>query len=757
MSKSFLITINGRVQGVGFRPWVYRVAKEHGLKGTVSNDESGVIIYIKGNESNCLDFYESLISDPPPLSRIDGHQISEVSNADFEHFRIVESGRGSNLNLQLTPDFAICDECCSEITDSRNRRFQYPFISCVNCGPRWTITKAFPFERDQTSMNSYQMCPGCLKEYNSPEDRRFHSQTNSCSECGIDYWLTNHIGDRIELVKEEIFEKLAALLKQGQIIAIRNNTGYLLCCDATSAAAVTELRKRKRRPAKPFAVMYPSMKMLNEDFMVSEKEDYWLRSVERPIVILKSLQNKLRLAVEAVAPGLDQMGIMLPYSGILKLLASELDFPIVATSGNMHGCPIIADRDEAQQKLEKVTDYFLHHDLEILNSQDDSVLKISPINQQPILFRRSRGFAPNYPSRVEGGENNPLAMGAQMKSTVGFIPNDYIYLTQYLGVLDNYEVYQRFEETVGKFEFIFNKKPGRILVDAHKGYQATLLGEKISHEFGIPINHIQHHKAHFAAILGEHRLFNTDEPVLGVIWDGTGLGDDNQIWGGEFFTYDGEGMKRRAHFNYYNWLAGDKMAKEPRLSLFSIAEGKLGDLLQSKFTEEELNIYNSLLRNNKLKSSSVGRLFDAVASLLDICDLNGYEGEAPMLLEAAIEEPHSHAFKPYIEVAAIEEIDTKGIISGIYNDVLHRVDRSQIILNFLYTLVKIVFDLAALEGARKICFSGGVFQNSTLVDMLIIHAKEEYELFFHEEISPNDENIAYGQLMYYLNCTDDNS
>ncbi|NCP89402.1 MAG: carbamoyltransferase HypF, partial [Flavobacteriales bacterium] len=499
MQNTYKILISGQVQGVGFRPYVYNLAREFLLKGSVSNDEHGVIILVQGSEKSTHSFYEKLISFPPPVSKIKKSSIHEIQYPKFDDFNIVPSKKSGQLDLILTPDFAICDDCQKDIKNSENRRYNYPFTTCVHCGPRWAITKTFPFERSHTSMDDFPMCDDCIKEYTNPEDRRFHSQTNTCKTCGIDLFLVDNSGKKVEVSKNDLFKSVANLLLEGNVIAIKNTSGYLLCCHAENGQVVQKLRDKKHRPNKPFAVLYPSLVALKKELPITEKQEQSLKSVERPINIINSKGFKGKINLEAVAPGLNQIGIMLPYSGILQLLANQLKFPIVATSGNIHGSPIINDFEEAFLKLNHVADYFLNHHLKIVHPQDDAVVKFSKKYITEVLFRRSRGYAPNLFDISVKSDKKIMALGAHLKSTIAYAPNSYVYLSQYLGNLDNFDVYKRFTEVVQDFINVFEQKPDVLLVDSHSGYQSTLYGEELSIKDKIELHKIQHHKAHFAS------------------------------------------------------------------------------------------------------------------------------------------------------------------------------------------------------------------------------------------------------------------
>jgi hydrogenase maturation protein HypF len=745
---TYKITISGQVQGVGFRPFVYGLAKSFSLTGTVSNNEEGVIIFVTGHKDSIQQFFEKLLKNPPPVSKIKNSKILEVENMEFTDFNIIPSIKSGQVNLPLTPDFAICDDCKKDIQDPKNRRFNYPFTTCVNCGPRWAITNTFPFERNHTSLADFPMCNECEKEYSNPADRRFHSQTNTCHTCGIELILLDNSGNKIDLTPQSIFKKIAKLLADGNIVAIKNTGGYLLCCNAENAAVVKKLRNKKNRPKKPFAVLFPSMEFLQNDLKINELQHKSLTSAERPINIIILRNYKGKIALNGVAPGLNQLGVMLPYSGILQLLANELNFPIIATSGNIHSSPIIGNNEEAFEKLQQVADYFVQHNLEISHPQDDSVLKFSAKFNQQVLFRRARGYAPNYFEAKLNSKEKIIAMGADLKSSIAFYPNKYLYVSQYLGNLQNFDVYNRFTSTVNSFISIFEKQPEVVLADKHPGYQSSQFGKELAHKNKSKLVEIQHHKAHFSAILGEHQLFS--EKVLGVVFDGTGYGEDGNIWGGEFFDYEANKIERINHITYFDWLLGDKMAKEPRLSLLSLASDDMLEVLQEKFTAYELKTYHTLKNTNTLKTSSVGRLFDAVASLLNITDYNTYEGEAAILLENSISRYDIKSCKSYLS-APEKGVSSTEIIKNMVDDFQNGNPKDQLILNFLYTLAFSIIEIAKSNNYKHMAFSGGVFQNTTLVDLIIELAPKEIKLYFHKDLSPNDENISFGQLMYYLN------
>lgn len=736
---------------MGFRPFVYREALASGLRGHVSNNEVGVEVIASGPRQNLVSFYDKITREAPAIARVVRHRFKEIPFQSFEHFSIRDSAKNSTLNLQLTPDFALCTDCRQELNDPHNRRFGYPFISCVNCGPRWALTKTFPFEREHTSMQAFNMCDACTEEYRNPGDRRFHAQTNSCAGCGIKYRITEAHEVPVSVKNGNVFEQLAIFLEAGKIIALKNTSGYLLCCDATKKKSVETLRIRKKRPTKPFAVLYPSLEALELDFSLHTAERKALTSAERPIVLLTTESYRGEAALDVIAPGLHQLGVMLPYTGILEQLSRACPKPLIATSGNIHGAPICFSEAQAHEKLSGVADYFFEHDLEIIHSQDDSVLRFSPPESIPILLRRGRGFAPNYSQPLStSGSTGLMALGADLKSSVGFIPNDFLYISEYIGNLENYEVFERFIELISGFTTLFQTRPTALLTDTHPGYHSTRYGMELSEKWNIPAHQIPHHRAHFAAVLGENDLFKGTEPILGVVWDGTGYGEDGHVWGGEFFRFDEGSVARVGQVAYFDWLAGDTMAKNPRLSLFSLLEEP--EFVQDKFSVHTWELYRKVKSANTLKTSSMGRLFDAVASLLGICDLNSYEGEAAMLLEAATRTFEIDKASRLVRLDDSGNIPAQQLIGELKNRWISGQRPGQLAGDFIFTLANLILEKAKQEGISKIACSGGVFQNALLVELLCELSAGSFELFFHRELSPNDENIPFGQLMYHLNC-----
>lgn len=753
MNPSFQITISGSVQGVGFRPFVYHLAIKSGLKGYVSNNEFGVVILLQESEKTATEFYNEIRKKHPKNARINEIRIAEVvSEEQFNLFFIKPTQKNIAINFPLTPDFAICKDCKAELLTPENTRYYYPFISCTSCGPRYAIAEKFPFERENTSMNEFKMCDTCLEEYSNPDDRRFHSQTNSCPDCGVQISFTANNGAIISGTNKEIFETISEKLSEGKIIAVKNTSGYLLLCDATNPEAIREMRNRKKRLTKPFAVLFPDIKQIEYQLFCHKTEKKLLQSPQAPIVIL-DLKKQTALAVDQIAPNMQSIGAMLPNSGVLHLISNLFQKPLVATSGNFNGASIFSDQSEATKALNPIADFYLHHDLEIKNSQDDSVIKFSRKNKQKIILRRARGFAPNTDySFLQNNSEKILCLGATLKNTITITPNQQVYTCEYIGNLLNYDTYNRFEKKIKNYQKTFNFFPRVIVCDQHPNYE----NNKIVTDFkktddSIQTIKIHHHEAHFAAILGEKKLWKKSK-VLGVIWDGAGFGTETEIFGGEFFKYDHNLITRIGHLDYFSWILGDQMAKSPKMSALSISRNNT--YYQSFFDNNELKIYSKHIKNCSIKTSSIGRLIDAAAFTLGFRNAVLFEGEAAMYLENLAQRAFNKSnlkLKDYLQDEKITHlIPAKKLLMQIVKEVRNSINPEIIALNFHFTLIKCIEKIAFHSKSKEIAFSGGVFQNSVLIDLIIDHLRPKYKLHFHEMLSPNDENISFGQLNHYL-------
>lgn len=751
--QAFHIHITGMVQGVGFRPWVHKLATRFQLDGSVLNGLDGVHIYCAGNENIVEEFYQYLIQHPPVQSIITAHSKKPSSVSIKKGFYIQKSDFQNSVQMLITPDITICDDCKREIRNVENRRHQYPFTTCVNCGPRYSITTALPYDRVHTSMQAIQTCPECSGEYLDLQDARYHSQTNSCPDCCIEMHLFEKDGQEIKYKQAEYVEQIVQLLKEGKIIAVKGIGGYLLLADATNEQSIKLLRKRKFRPAKPFAILYADIEMALADLSISPLELTALKDKSSPIVLcdLKAFPEN-GICNNQIAPALHNIGAMLPSSGLLQLIADHFGKPLVATSANISGSPIIYKDDAAILLLSSVADYILTYDREILAPQDDSVIKISNRGQKMIL-RRSRGMAPNYyPNTISNVSNSVLAMGAELKATFTISKDSLIFISQFLGDQESVESQDSYDASLQHVSALLHFKPSQILMDSHPRYFVSEKGKDLSLKFQVPIHKIQHHEAHFAAVLAENKLMDVKEPVLGIIWDGAGFGTDEQIWGGEVFIYDQDEIKRTAHLKYFPQLMGDKMSKEPRLSAFSILRNfpLAQNLIQKHFSEQEWNFYHQAIQQpNLVYTSSMGRLIDAVACILGITPISSYEGEAAMLLEALAQKCKSRTYD-YYHLPLIEgEFDWTVLMNELIHDWFQKEANEVIAWKFFYSLAKAIARTSNHFFIDKIAFSGGVFQNALLVDMIIEILQHKRQIYFHSQLSPNDECISFGQLAWF--------
>ena len=747
------IHINGLVQGVGFRPTVQQLAIQMGIDGWVRNGSDGVHILCKTNPENALAFYQQLLQSPPSNAIISKHHFELTQEDCVSGFHIVPSTKEQHSNMMLTPDLAPCDHCRKTIASNDNRRNAYAFTTCLQCGPRYSIVKALPYDRANTSMASMQQCPLCQEEYDRVTDQRHHSQTNSCKNCAIQMHLFKYPLQEISCTQDQIPTILSSYVQEGKILAIKAVGGYLLVCDASNQDAIARLRKRKQRPRKPFALLYADIEMLQADLSISATEMSALKEKSAPIVlckIKKNTENNLDLA--GIAPGLTRMGAMLPASPLLQLLANSFGKPMVATSGNLSGSPILYQDQKAKEWLLGIADYLLSYDREILAPQDDSLLQFSSRGQR-IILRRSRGLAPNfYPIHFQLKREKILAMGAELKSSFAIATGEQIFVSQFLGDQQSLESQMAYEDALNQVSHLLDFEPSKILIDQHPGYQVSESGKKIATQSQIPLIGIQHHEAHFAAVLAENNLLGTQEPVLGFIWDGAGFGHDGQIWGGEVLIYDQKKFHRAAHLAYFPQLLGNKMNKEPRLSALSLLKEfpVAQKLIRKYFTETEWQFYQQLLsRPIEIQTSSMGRLIDAVACILGICPIAGFEGEAAMQLESLANQCTYPVYDAYHLPITNGIIDWKPLLQEIIHDWQQKEPNEVIAWKFFYSLAKAIAKVSSHFFIDKLAFSGGVFQNAILTDLIMEQLQHKRALFYHQQLSPNDECISLGQLAWY--------
>jgi hydrogenase maturation protein HypF len=749
--KSWKIHIEGQVQGVGFRPFVYRLAQAEGLLGRVSNGVDGVRMTLNANESQLKSFLTKIKNEAPRAALIVRVTCHETKWQAFQEFSIVESDEQGKTDLLLTPDLGICPKCKADLETEGGRRAGYAFTTCTNCGPRYSIINSLPYDRHRTEMADFPMCPACTEEYHSPDNRRFFSQTNSCPECAVQLHID---GDNKPCSQSEILKAVTTSWRQGKIVALKGIGGFLLTCDASNVKAIKTLRSRKYRPDKPLAVMFGSTGEVAKHFKLSKEESEALESLNAPIVLLsdKIGANELPLAREAIAPGLDRVGIMLPCAPLFDLLLKAFGGPIIATSGNLSGEPIVYQDREAGDTLGSVADLIITNNREVLVPQDDSVVAFSH-HQRPVFLRRSRGYAPTYVHTNDDlPETDILATGADLKSVFALQHGNNTYLSQYLGDLGSYSSQQNYQRTLSHLQQLLQAVPSLVLADLHPDYAASQLAEAYATANKLPLVRVQHHEAHFAAVLLENNLLEVrNTPVLGIIWDGTGYGSDGQIWGGESFVFEAGTFTRVGQLAYYPHFAGDKLAKEPRLAALAIA----GDLpiartaVEEKFTPPEYRIYQQLRTSAKRGCSSMGRLFDAVASLLGCCDQQSYEGMAASRLETMARKGLADA-QLLGGYAVCLNRSGNFAAETIIKAILEDENRTEIkAARFHLTLVSLVEQSALKWGTKEIAFSGGVFQNILLVELLTEILSKSYQIHFQKFVSPNDECVALGQLAHY--------
>ncbi|GAB6065722.1 carbamoyltransferase HypF [Aquifex pyrophilus] len=735
------VKLKGAVQGVGFRPFVYRIAKELGLKGYVINDSRGVEIEVEGEEELLHKFLLRLSKEKPPLARIYSREVLFLEPIGYKDFEIRKSNEEGEKEVLILPDISTCEDCLRELFDPKDRRYRYPFINCTNCGPRFTIIEKLPYDRKNTTMKVFKMCEECEREYKNPLDRRFHAQPNACPKCGPHVTLYDNEGNLIAR-REEALEKLVRLIREGKIVAVKGIGGFHLVCDATNEEAVRELRKRKRRKEKPFAVMFRDLKQVEEYANPTELEKALLLSPERPIVLI---EKKKELA-PSVAPYLRRVGAFLPYSPLHHLILSSLDFPVVATSGNLSDEPIVKDNEEAFEKLSELSDFILLHNRDIKRRCDDSVVKV--VGGIPTFIRRSRGYAPLPVELPLSSDRKVLAVGGMLKNTFAIAFGNKAFPSQHIGDIDSITNLKAFEREVYDFMKLYEFEPDVIVCDMHPRYETTRWAVEFARERGIKLVKVQHHYAHILSCMAENKV---KEKVLGIAWDGTGYGEDGTLWGGEFLVCDYRDYERAFYFKPFRLIGGEKAVKEPRRVALSLLFELFGDKALGMelptlkaFSEKELeNLFKVWKRGiNSPLSSSVGRLFDAVSSLLGIRQVLSYEGQGAMMIEDLYDHTE-RGFYPY----TIKEgkIFWEEIISAL----IEERDPRRASTRFINTLARICLDIAKEIGIPKVCLSGGVMQNDPLVSKIKELLEEEgFKVFTHQKVSPNDSGLCVGQAVY---------
>lgn len=740
------IRVRGAVQGVGYRPFVYALAVARGLNGWVRNNGEGVVIQVAGTEQSIDSLIHALTAEAPSAARIAGMTVREISPPTERGFRILQSETSDAATAAITPDLATCPECVRELFLSTDRRFQYPFLNCTQCGPRFSIIERIPYDRPNTSMRGFAMCARCQREYDQPDDRRFHAQPNACPDCGPHLTLWDERGQVLNL-REDAWKEAAAWIRRGRIVAVKGIGGFHLLVDARNDEAVRRLRQRKQREEKPLAVMFPDIDAIANCAQVSPLERDTLCSAAAPIVLLVKAPSGSCALAASIAPGQSCIGALLPYTPLYHLLMRELNFPVVATSGNLSDEPICIHEQDALSRLNGIADGFLVNDRPIVRPVDDSVVRVAAGGV--MVLRRSRGYAP-YPLNLDGPLDEPvLAVGGHMKNVVGMAFGHTAYLSQHVGDLDTEPATHAFEDAVGMLQSLYDRRPARVVCDAHPDYRSTHWAR--ASEW--PVVTTQHHHAHIVSCMVEHQLRGK---VCGIAWDGTGYGTDGAIWGGEWLWASRTEYRRAAHFRYFRLPGGEQAIREPRRCALGLLYACYGaELFQwpdmptlMAFMPSELNVLRPMLERGVQSpwTSSAGRLFDAVASLIGLRQRTRYEGQAAMELEAAANAA-AHDARAYEWAYTSEQLDWAPMVRQIVEDVRAGIPQEIIARAFHRALIEGMVTMAQAIGESRVVLSGGCFQNVLLLEGAIQALKAAgLEPYWHREIPPNDGGLALGQL-----------
>ncbi|ADV45352.1 carbamoyltransferase HypF [Nitratifractor salsuginis] len=748
------LRIRGIVQGVGFRPYLYRLAKRYGLNGFVRNDERGVETVIEGEAAALEAFLQALSAELPPLARIDGMEVHEIPAAGYESFEILSSHSSSDKSTAVSPDIALCDACLAEMRDPCNRRFGHPFITCTDCGPRYSIIRTVPYDRPNTSMARFPMCDKCRAEYEDPASRRYHAQPIACPECGpvLQFWRkTGMEKGRWEVEDGEqgsLIEKAAKMIREGKIVAVKGLGGFHLVCDASNAEAVAALRRRKRRPSKPFAVMVKDLAMARSLAQIDAGEEALLRSKERPIVLLKKADPYLSAIVDdPIAPGIDRIGLMLPYTPLHHLFFDFLDVPLIATSANLSDEPIIREGKELREKLGGVIDAVLDHNREIVNACDDSVAQIVAGRVQ--WLRVARGIAPLTLQLDKTIDKPMLAVGGNQKNTLALAFESKIVLSPHIGDLGTLEAMEYFDRTVKTFERFYDFKPQIILCDLHPRYESRRWAERYKAKNpSVELHSLQHHYAHALAVMAEH---NWRSKALAIVWDGTGYGSDGTIWGAEALLCDAGSFDRVASLRPFRLLGGERATREPRrvalamlFELLSLEEVlALDSPTVAAFKPREIRLLHQAWKRgaNAPLASSMGRLFDVFASLTGLCQHLGYEGESGLRLEAEATRKSMRGDAGELLTLREGQIDWEPLLKRLIRG--ESVSASA----FIHALAESIVKIAERYPDLPVILSGGVFQNKTLLERVLPLLKNR-EVLLPRQVAPNDGAIALGQVWW---------
>ena len=739
------IVVKGIVQGVGFRPFIYKNATKNNLKGFVNNTSKGVFIEVEGYEEDITSFIEEIKHKPPVLSKVTDIKIIDKEIEGYTNFKIIESKEEEEAITLISPDIAICDDCLRDIRDKNNRRYRYAFTNCTNCGPRFSITKKVPYDRENTTMDVFQMCSECREEYNDPLNRRFHAQPNGCSKCGPRVYICNKEGNKI--ISNDPIKDIVKEIKNGKIVAIKGIGGFHLACDAKNKEVINELRKRKKRPRKPLAVMMRDIETVKKYCDVNELEERILLGNKKPILLLDKKRNSL-LPKELTNYQNGKLGVMLPYMPVHHILFSEDIDILVMTSANISGEPMVYKNHEAIEKLKGIADFYLMNNRHIYIPIDDSVSRVV-LGKERVL-RNARGYAPKSMEIKDMAYS--IALGANSNNTFAIANNENIFFSNYIGDLANYNTWQHYINSLEHMKGIYKIDPKSYFYDLHPNfYQNELLKEIKTKKIGI-----QHHHAHIVACMAEHSL---EEEVIGIAFDGTGYGIDGKLWGGEFFICDKERFKRLAHINYIALPGGEGAIREP----WKIAISYLYDIFKEDYAayvpkhlqEKKHQIITEIIKKdiNSPKASSIGRLFDAVAALLGFDAKITFQGEAAIDLENLCCRDDQSFYQYNISLEdGIYIIDCKPLIKSVVIEVIDGIDKELIARRFHNTIIKFTIELCEIlrkeYNLSSVVLSGGVFQNEILlINIYKELIKRDFKVYIHEQIPANDEGISIGQMI----------
>jgi len=776
-TKRLRVEIHGAVQGVGFRPYVYRLATELALAGWVINDTRGVFIEVEGDEAALARFLERLPNDKPPRAIIHTLDVAWIEPLGETRFEIRHSDEAGAKTVLVLPDIATCDDCLREVFDARERRAHYPFTNCTNCGPRFSIIEALPYDRPNTTMRHFTMCPDCQREYDDPRNRRFHAQPNACPVCGPQVRLVSSSGLQVAGAQPEtVIAHTARLIAQGYIVAVKGLGGFLLMADARNAETLARLRERKPRRDKPFALMARDLAQARTLVEMDAQAEALLTSPEAPIVLLRRKPNAP--VAENVAPGNPYLGVMLPYTPLHHLLLRELDFPVVATSGNLSDEPICTDENEALERLGHIADFFLIHNRPIARHVDDSVMTI--MLGEPRFLRRARGYAP-LPILLARDIPTILAVGAHLKNTIALSVRNQVFISQHIGDLETPEAMNAFERVIADFLKLYEATPVAIAHDLHPDYLSTRwareqvsgfrfqVANSQSATLNLKLEAVQHHHAHLAACLAENHAAR----ALGVTWDGTGYGTDGTIWGGEFLLGDAKDFARVAHLRPFRLPGGEAAVKEPRRVALALLWELYGDTALERddlapiraFTRAERRTLAQMLARgiNAPVTTSAGRLFDGVAALIGLHQRVSFEGQAAMALEYAADAAVMDAYPLFLDRRpAIDDgrhasvighqspvvLDWRPLLEAVLGDLSHDVESSIIAARFHNALVQAIVAVAQAIGEENVALSGGCFQNRWLTERAVTRlAHAGFRVLLHRHVPPNDGCISLGQVV----------